>query len=220
MPNVILPGTVQPASAGLTGFDVNQVLSAAQASAIKNAGYDFCIRYIPRPGNSPAGNLSNAEAVNILNAGLALMAVQHVSLPGWAPTAALGTANGTTAAQYASQTVGLPAGVNIWCDLEEVATGTTAANVIAYCQAWYAAVSAAGYVPGLYVGWNVVLNSSQLYNNLSFKHYWEAYNADLPVATRGYQLKQHTQVMVSGIEIDPNTTYTDNLGGTALWLSI
>jgi len=219
MANLPLPGTVQTAAANLTGFDVNQVLTAAQALSLKNAGYDFCIRYIPRTATLISGNLTNAEAINILNAGLALMAVQHVALPGWAPTASLGTAYGSYAATYAMQAVGLPAGMNIWCDLEEVAPASAPADVIAYCQAWYQAVYAAGYVPGIYVGYGVVLNEQQLYSNLSFQHYWRAYNGPL-VATRGYQLIQKTEVTVHGITIDPDVTQNDNLGGAVLWLSV
>jgi hypothetical protein len=221
MANTPLPGTIQQAAAGLTGFDVNQVLSAANAQALKNAGYDFCVRYVPRtssPSLAP-GNLTNAEAVNILNAGLALMAVQHVANPGWVPTAALGTSYGSYAATYASEIVGLPPGINIWLDLEEVATDSSATDIIAYCQAWYAAVESAGYVPGIYVGYGVILSSSQLYNDLSFQHYWRAYNGP-QVATRGYQVIQKTQVTVDGIEIDPDVTQDDNLGGAAIWLAV
>ena len=216
-PIITLPGTVQQAAAGLSGFDANQVLTANDAQALKNAGYDFCIRYIPRTANLQNGNLTNREAADILNAGLALMAVQHVAMPGWAPNTSLGTAYGSYAATYAQQ-VGLPAGINIWCDLEGVATGTPAADVIAYCQAWYVEVRTAGYVPGIYVGYDTMLTPQQLYNDLSFQHYWRAYNGP-QVATRGFQLMQHTEKTVSGITIDPNTTQSDNMDAAVVWLS-
>jgi len=216
-----LPGTVQAAAAGLSGFDVNSILSADQAQDFKNAGYDFCIRYVPRTqqalDNSDT-NITNAEAIDILNAGLALMAVQHVADEGWSPTADLGTAYGTFGASYASDTVGLPAGMNLWLDLEGVANGTPTQDVIDYCQAWYHAVKAAGYVPGVYVGWDAGLNAQQLYQNLSFQHYWQAYNGG-GVAVRGYQLVQALQKTLNGLDYDPDTTQNDNKGGTVLWLS-
>jgi hypothetical protein len=218
MPPTTLPGTVQQASASISGFDVNSVLSAVDAQNLKNAGYDFCLRYIPRMASLAAGNLTNSEALNILNAGLALMAVQHASPANWVPTASLGTAYGSYAATYASQVAGLPQGINIWCDLEGVATGTAAADVIAYCQAWYNAVNAAGYVPGVYVGYATMLTAQQLYD-LPFGHYWRAYNGP-KVATRGFQLIQKTQITVSGITIDPDVTQNDNMGGAVLWLSL
>jgi hypothetical protein len=214
-----LPGTVQKAPAGLSGFDINSIVSTTVAQTLKNAGYDFCIRYIPRTANLAAGNLSNTEALHILNAGLALMAVQHVALPGWAPTADLGTAYGGYAATYCKEVVGLPAGINIWLDLEGVAHGTPAQNVIDYCQAWYNEVNNAGYVPGIYVGYDTILDSQQLYSKISFKHYWRAYNGPV-VNVRGFQLIQHTEKTINGITIDPNTTQNDKLGDAASWLAV
>jgi hypothetical protein len=221
MPNPSLPGSVQPAPAGLNGFDVNQVLTAEQAVGFKKAGCDFCIRYVPRtaaPALQP-GNLTNAEALDILGAGLALMAVQHVARSPWQPNTNLGTAYGNFAASYAAQVVNLPPGMNIWCDLEMVPASVAAAHVIAYCQAWYYAVHAAGYVPGLYVGYGTRLTADQLYNDTSFQHYWQAYNGD-GVATRGFQLLQKTQKKLGGIEYDPDVTQVDGEGGTMLWLAV
>jgi len=217
----ILPGTVQPAPAGKTGFDVNQVLTADQALGFKNAGCDFCIRYVPRTAALAAkpGNLTNAEALDILGAGLALMAVQHVAESPWQPNTNLGTAYGNFAATYAAQTVNLPPGMNVWCDLEEVPGSVAAADVIAYLQAWYYAVHAAGYVPGLYVGYGTQLSADQLYNNTSFQHYWRAYNGD-PVATRGFQLLQKTEKQLGSICYDPDVTQTDNDGDSVLWLTV
>jgi len=218
-PLIALPGTVQEASAGLSGFDVNSFISATAAATFKNAGYAFCIRYIPRTANLIKGNLTHAEASGILNAGLALMPVQHVSLPGWIPNTNLGTVYGNYAATYARQIVGLPQGMNIWCDLEGVAQGTPAADVIAYCQAWYYAVHTAGYIPGIYVGYDTMLTAEQLYNDISFQHYWRAYNGP-QVATRGFQLIQKTEKELNGITFDPDITHNDNFGDAVLWLSL
>lgn len=215
----LLSGSVKPATAGLNGFDVNQVLTADQALGFKNAGNDFCIRYLPRTAAlaEKPGNLTNAEALDILGAGLPLMAVQHVAESPWQPNTNLGTAYGNFAANYAAQVVGLPPGVNIWCDLEMVPSTVAAADVIAYLQAWYYAVHAAGYVPGLYVGYGTRLTGDQLYNETSFQHYWRAYNGD-DVAGRGFQLLQKTQKQLGGIDYDPNVTQMDGEGGTPIWL--
>jgi hypothetical protein len=219
MPTPTLPGSVQNASAGLLGFDVNQPLTAAQAKAFQKAGYSFCVRYIPRTAQLVKNNLTNDEAVGILNAGLALMPVQHVALPGWAPNTNLGTVYGNFAVSYARDIVGLPQGINIWCDLEEVATTSDPRDVMAYCQAWYYAVHLAGYVPGLYVGYGTMLTPDQLYNDISFQHYWRAYNGP-QVSTRGYQLIQKTEQHVNGITIDPDLTQHDEMGDSAIWLSL
>jgi hypothetical protein len=219
MPNKLLPGSVRPAAAGLSGFDVNSPLTSSAALAFKNAGYAFCIRYVPRSASLIAGNLTNGEALAILNAGLALMPVQHVALPGWQPNTNLGTIYGNYAATYASQVVKLPKGVNVWCDLEGVAPNTDPRDVIDYCQAWYYALHIAGYVPGIYVGYDTMLTPEQLYGNLSFQHYWRAYNGP-QVATRGFQLIQQTEKTLNGITFDPDLTQEDEMGGTALWLAL
>jgi hypothetical protein len=152
------------------------------------------------------------------------MIVQHVLDPGWSPTQSLGAEYGANAATF-SQQIGLPAGVNVWCDLECVSTSSAASDVTAYCNAWASAVSAAGYVPGVYVGYQPGLSSQQLYD-LEFDHYWGAYNIDgssIP-AVRGLQMQQNvgsggTIGGVSTETYDDDVTMTDHSGGNALWLS-
>lgn len=110
--------------------------------------------------------------------------------------------------------------MNLWCDLEGIKTGTSSQDVIAYCKAWYNAVNAAKYVPGLYVGADMYLTSAQLYMDLPFQHYWRSLSQVPDVETRGYQLVQHLyQGTINGIDIDTNATQTDHLGGQVLWLA-
>lgn len=215
-----LPGAVQAAAPGLKGFDANSIITLATAQQFVNDGYAFCARYLARGTSQGSGDLSNAEAINILNGGLSLIAVQHVSAEGWVPSASLGTLYGTNAASNAAS-IGLPQGMNLWCDLEGVAVGTSASTVIDYCEAWYGAVNSAGYVPGLYVGANCMLSGSELYTNLSFQHYWKSLSNVPTVQTRGYQLIQNAGPSgdVNGISIDIDTTQDDNLGGAVLWLA-
>lgn len=63
-----LPGTVQQATCGLCGFDIDLILNAAKARDFKNAGYDFFFRYVPRTAYLAAhtqNNLTNAEAMDV-----------------------------------------------------------------------------------------------------------------------------------------------------------
>ena len=145
-----MPGTVEAAPAGATGFDTDTKLTASSASAFAAAGFRFAIRYLTRDAPEADTDLTRSEALDILDAGLALMAVQHVAPSGWVPSASLGAEYGAYAAANA-RSVGLPYGVSVWLDLEGVAEGTPTIDVIAYCNAWYDPVAAAGYVPGLYV---------------------------------------------------------------------
>jgi len=125
----MLAGKVTAANAGAMGFDTAVPLTAKTAKAYFDKGYRFCIRYVSRTDKSRAANdrkglddLSEAEGNLILGAGLALMVVQHVAATGWVPTEALGQAYGAKAAEF-SRAAGLPAGVNVWLDLEDIPRG-------------------------------------------------------------------------------------------------
>jgi hypothetical protein len=212
-----LPGTIRNAPAAVRGFDANVTLSASAARQFVAAGYRFCVRYVGRT-QMASHDLTAAEARDILGAGLALMTVQHVQAGEWMPSGALGTQYGANAAKF-SAAVGLPAGVNVWLDLESVSRQAAAADVIAYCNSWFDQVAAAGFAPGIYVGWQPMLSNAQLRDNLKFKHYWGAYNVDAVIPQRGWQMKQLTQKTLAGIEYDPDVTYVDGLGGQVQWLA-
>jgi hypothetical protein len=97
-----LAGTVAAAVPGTQGFDSDTTIVPATASALFAAGFRFAVRYLSRTEPQNPSDLGNDEAQAILNAGLALMAVQHSPLPGWAPTTALGEQYGQTAARNAA----------------------------------------------------------------------------------------------------------------------
>ena len=140
-----LPGRVVAAPPGVHGFDANSVLNRRVCKVAKARGFEFCIRYVSRHDVQPAGDLSEAEANVILSAGLALMPV-HVAPQNWSPSQALGTRNGKNAAKHTRQ-IGFPEGVNVWLDLEGAKTSTPHETMIAYCNAWFAEVEGAGFVP-------------------------------------------------------------------------
>lgn len=220
----MLLGSVQAAPAGVKGFDANTVITADQATAFWNAGFRFALRYVGRT-QMASHDLTTAEAETLLSSGFALMPVQHVLGGEWMPTAGLGAEYGANAAKF-SQQIGFPPGVNVWLDLESVSTQAASADVVAYCNNWYDQVAAAGYVPGVYIGWHPGLTGEQLYGDLRFQHYWAAYNVD-GVSTprpRGYQLVQSSGSGVIGSldtdVYDVDTTQTDALGGQVLWLKV
>jgi len=148
------------------------------------------------------------------------MVVQHVeSEDSWTPTPDKGDANGSVAAEE-STAIGIPAGVTVWCDLEGVAVGTPADDVIDYCNRWHSAVAAAGFVPGLYVGFHCGLNPDQLYRSLRFTHYWSSYNlnSDEMPAVRGVQMRQGAARPLDRVpgfkfEFDTDVITGDRLGG-------
>lgn len=198
----------------LLGFDTASVVSASNASNFYNDGYSFCIRYVSLGSTEASGDLTYTEATNILNSGLALMVVQHVRNSGWNPNGTLGTQDGTNAANNCKN-LGLPSGVTVWCDLEGVSGSVSSQDIINYCNNWYAQVSKAGYVPGLYVGANCGLTSSQLYYSLSFTHYWKSGSVVPGVDNRGYQMVQFAlDTPLHGISIDKDTIGQDQFEDT------
>jgi hypothetical protein len=217
-----LNGQVAAAAPGLKGYDTQIPLNAASAASAAEK-HSFCIRYVSRtPGltaqhaHDGTADLTEDEASAILASGMAVMAVQHPPKPPWSPNEALGASYGAYAAQCA-QTAGLPVGVNLWLDLEGVASNASAADTIGYCNAWFEAAQAEGYVPGVYVGADCGLDGDQLFA-LKTRHYWKSGSRVPDVTRRSYQLVQSCLV-VNGKQLDTDLTQTDHLGGAVSWLA-
>ena len=219
-----LQGNIELAPPGLIGFDCASKLNPTLISKFANdpKNFRYCLRYLSLGTQQTNVDLSRQEAEDILASGLALSPVQRVRTSGWIPTGSLGTTTGQNAANNAVS-VGFPAGINVWLDLEGVKSGTSASNVIAYCNNWFNEVAAKGYVPGTYVGANAILTGTQL-ANLKFQHYWKSGSTVPSIPGRGYQLIQTIPnppmgELRHGIHIDYDETQTDSLGGQVIWLS-
>jgi Rv2525c-like, glycoside hydrolase-like domain len=212
------------AAPGAQGFDTDTALVAASAGQLFETGFRFAIRYLSRTVPQNRGDLGSAEAETVLGAGLALMAVQHCSRAGWAPTTVLGGSYGHAAVLNATA-IGFPIGVSLWLDLEEVATYATAANTIGYVNAWAGEVSDAGFVPGLYVGANQPLTGDELYWRLKVSRYWRSASKVPDIAYRGYCMAQ--ALMPSPVSdgadgtlsIDRDVIMADAFGGVPIWLA-
>lgn len=221
-----LPGHVFSAPDGVRGFDTTETVSSSAAIAFRRAGYRYSVRYVRRE-KPHASALKASEARSLLSAGIGLMIVQYVeSESAWTPSAAKGTKNGGVAASEC-ELLGVTWGVTVWCDLEGVAPGTASQRVIDYCNSWHEAVSGAGYVPGVYVGYHAGLTPTQLYRALRFTHYWAAYNlnVDQYPARRGVQMKQsraRASDRPKGVTIDFQTdrVSADALGGRPTLLAL
>jgi hypothetical protein len=213
-----LPGTVVSAPSGVLGFDTDGIVTPGTAALFVADGYRFCIRYVSRVQAQGASDLTASEALAILQAGLALSVVQHPRFAGWTPSRELGSQDGSRAAQHAIG-IGFPPGVNIWCDLEGVAPATPPEIVIDHCNAWFDAVSASGYVPGIYVGADAILEGDALHARLKFSHYWKSLSNVPDIAVRGYQMVQRDEHSAHGLSVDNNVTQSDHLGGAVIWLA-
>lgn len=205
---------------GSRGFDANQRITAEQARDAVHKNYRFAVRYVRRAPVNP-NDITSGEIATLLQAGLGLMLVQHVAMPGWHPTADVGRMYGETAALEAAR-AGYPRGAHLWCDLEEAAASTPAQTVIDYCNAWHRSVELAGFRPGLYVGYGARLSADQLYRKLRFDSYWSAYNLnrDQVPAVRGVQMRQAAATLedlivgLTNQTMDVDVIHADALGGT------
>lgn len=175
---------------GARGFDANSPIDGTTAHKLIDKGFQFAIRYVKRT-QAHDYDLSHEERDNILASGLGLMVVQHVAVEDWFPFGTLGTLYGRTAAQE-TLACGISLGTMLWLDLEGVNVGAKKKDVIEYCNNWHTEVWAAGYQPGLYVGWHAGLTGEELYWKLKFRHYWGAYNlnVDNKPTVRGLQMQQ------------------------------
>jgi Rv2525c-like, glycoside hydrolase-like domain len=217
---VALPGSVVSAPAGLHGFDTSAVLDQAVCHVAKARGFSFCIRYVSRDERESLDDLSEVEARVILNAGLALMPVQHVAREGWSPTKASGTTYGKAAAVHVRE-IGFPPGVNVWLDLEGIKVSTSHEAIIGYCNAWITEVASGGFVPGVYVGAKAILTGEEIFWRIQSKHFWKSGSKVPNIPHRGYQL---IQKIIKGdkigrVAIDRNLTVDDNFGQSVLWLT-
>lgn len=185
--------TFQPDTRGLDFNADGQHMTPKLAEAFRGAGYEFCIRYVPREAKAVTVDfdLRAAEADFLLDQGFALMAVQHFkSEKGWVPSGELGKSYGEFAASWARNKVGFPDGVALFCDLEAVATKVPTKDILAFCIHWHEQVHDAGYAPGLYLGDRARLSGQVIADNLPFEHYWLAFNEAFSIPGHPFQLKQ------------------------------
>ena len=142
---------------GAKGIDCNTVLTAEVCQRFKSSGVEFVIRY--------ARDVQPDEFNVIVDAGLAVMGAGHVRYPGWKPNAGMGALDGMNLANLA-QRAGLAAGTTLWCDIEGVSPECSSMDVIVYANAWFDAVLAANFQPGVYVGFQSILTASQWFHAL------------------------------------------------------
>jgi len=213
-------GGVEPSQGGALGFDCSTPLTSSSARAFQQAGFAFAIRYVPQVTSSGQSDLTTSEADAILQAGLALMIVQHVGASGWQPTGQLGADN-ANCALAAIAAIDLPPGVTIFLDLEDVPSGTLVANINDYCNTWSDFITAAGYVPGIYIGANCGLNATQIVA-LEFAWFWQSGSTVPQIGAPGYAMKQtiSSSFMISGVAYDSDLISGDTSGDTPPWLRL
>lgn len=200
---------IQPAPNGARGVDTMLRFNAARAKAIKDAGYDFIVRYIEA--------LTVAERDCILGIGLALLAVGYSRRPGWMPSAELGAQDAAHHIEHATA-VGLMRGMTLYCDVEGPSSAARDRDCIAYVNTWARLIKSEGYIAGGYFGFAVPLTSYQMYHSLGVTQYWSGAGSR-PVETRGYSMRQaNRSITVDGLLVDEDWIATDGCGDTPILL--
>lgn len=210
---------------GTVGIDRSASIQS-QAPALLRAGYAFAMRTValPGPDGMSQGILTAGERDAIFAAGLALGLYQPYRNK--SITADQGLQDGKSAALQA-QELGCPIGADppmtLWCDLEGSFQGpdgkpVSADTMITYLQNWATAVTNLGYAPGLYIGGQNLLSSSQITSITQFAGFWQA-GGYIPAITRGYQMYQlHPLDIVPpgiGINVDVDVLQQDFSGRSA-----
>jgi hypothetical protein len=202
---------VQKAFVGARGIDTIATLTEADVQGLRPK-YDFVARYVEQ--------LTVGEVELITAAGLGLVTVSFSRAVGWMPDASLGTTDGDAHVRKLEQ-LGIPKGTHTFLDLEGM--GGTAADTIAFAEAWGAVVEAAGYIPGVYVGAGIPLTGVQLYALNHIHAYWHSCSEVPEVSTCGYvmyQLFPPDQIITVGtttLEVDIDMIQGDRLGRSLVW---
>src|SRR6202789_3267989 len=144
---------------------------------------------------------------------------RHVMQRGGAPRRQRGQAHGAAEERNAKAAGYLPA-ANLWQDLEGVSSTSKPQDVIDYCNEWGNAVIAAGFLHGLYVGYDAILSAQELYALPTVRSYWSDFG-NRSVAIRGFAMKQLTNDTVIPdlpFPIDLDLVHADMLGARPTWM--
>jgi hypothetical protein len=109
--------------------------------------------------------------------------------------------------------LGIPKGVTVWLDVE--GTGLTFEDITIKINNWSAAVVAAGFEAGLYVGAGCPLTDAQLFALPHVSRYWHSCSRVADVKIRGYCMRQLSppNVWCAGVLVDRDVVEPDYEGG-------
>lgn len=175
----------------------------------------FVFRYVSLSSPYYKVDIDTVERDEILSTGATLLLVQHVRLPSWIATAALGAQQGNVAGEHA-KSIGYPDGAMLFVDLEGV--GDVGGPVDEYITSWAYSVQAYNLIPCLYQGYACGIDPLTLSQHTEYGGFWSDFGPRTnPV---GFMCKQHPQVSHCGIGVDPDECFADSLGRTLVGMSL
>jgi DNA-binding beta-propeller fold protein YncE len=201
-------GVPRPAAPGLTGLDMSSPITARRIAWLKTherqlaamgirGKVSFIGRYVSVGAHQKQDrDLSRAEVKLILGGGYSLAVFQRALANGPNNWLMADSVTGQTIGRNAvanARTVGLPRGMQIFLDIENINPQASHSDVAGYCNAWAAQVRAGGYSPGLYFGMGLGENyglTGTEFDGLAVDRFWRTGMA-LPVpTTRGFAAVQ------------------------------
>lgn len=199
-------------------LDVDIPCSASVLAAVRAAGYQGVLRYLPLPGNSAVHDISASELERTIAADLQCGLVQHCRRGLVDP---LGQDRGIDASEHdgradalyalaCAKLAGYPVGCHAWVDLENLGR-STAASVAHYENEWAQAWLEEQFLAAAYVGFGIPMNAAQLFHDLRGTSYWSD-AAHRHVDVRGCAIVQGHTVTIGGVEFDEDFVAPDLLG--------
>jgi hypothetical protein len=200
---------VAPAPLFALGIDTIAVLDAVRCQGLKSAGMSYALRYL--------GSLTSAERDLILASGLWLSVVTYGRTDWTGLGTDLGETDGSSDVDHLT-VAGIPMGATVWIDLEGAPVNEATA-ITAWLNARSAALKAAGFDVGLYVGAGAGLTAAQLYALPNVDRYWRSLS-NVPTPDAGYAMLQlyPDDQIVAGTQVDVNVTQTDWQGRRAMFV--
>ena len=198
-------GVLSGIAKGLHGFDSLTVESQAQINCLAAAGYSYDM--------VNTNDLTNAEYNRAAAAGMKIVLFQGYYAPYWT-SATNGISQGNKAVATAKKVL-YPRGAQIYLNLENT-LNTNRPVILAWLKNWVAAVRAAGYLAGVYVGADQSLTAADLDSFPGVSAYWRSASKSAVQLKRGYaQLQPQTEFEredTCGHQIDGDYANTDARG--------
>jgi Domain of unknown function (DUF1906) len=197
--------------------DADVKLTAALLDAIQADGSEGVARYVPLPGNNPAGDIDAPELDLVLDhaARFGSFFVQHPRYPGWRPRECDPEADAMWAVKFAVA-AGYQPGTTGFVDAEGMSLDTTAPEAFVYNARWTHVLVEEGFRAGVYDGYSTPLTPAGLYEIPDATCYWSD-AANRKVAVRGTAIVQGPGFKLLGVPLDPDRIAPDLLGGTPWW---
>ena len=187
------------------GWDAEDSVSADAVSCMKSAGYTFDMLYT---------NFDNDWQTTYK--ALAANGMHAVLQQGFGSNLFDPPSAGTTTGQAnvkSAQAVNYPKGADFFIDVESTDPATES-SLIQWINNWADQISAAGYVPAVYLGVPTALQPSDLNATTlpKIKVYWQSISSSAPDPAQGYVVVQGSGSTSCISSIDTDTAYIDNNG--------